>query len=118
MCKIELERRISVVLEHVIVGNLLVLSFTYDGERLFDLESMRRILSGLWRRGKGRPDYFLSFFRSHRFSATQISKMVRSCSRLFQLYPEMTILPKLEFFTSLGVQMKTLQKLWSINRSF
>ncbi|KAM1494613.1 hypothetical protein EV2_029887 [Malus domestica] len=45
-CKTELERRISAVLEHVTVDDLLVLSFTYDGERLFDLESVRRIISG------------------------------------------------------------------------
>ncbi|XP_022730075.1 root phototropism protein 2 [Durio zibethinus] len=45
-CKNELEKRISVILEHVTVDDLLVLSFTYDGERLFDLDSVRRIISG------------------------------------------------------------------------
>ncbi|KAL3510678.1 hypothetical protein ACH5RR_030079 [Cinchona calisaya] len=40
-CKNELEKRISAILEHVTVDDLLVLSFTYDGERLFDLESVR-----------------------------------------------------------------------------
>lgn len=45
-CKTELEKRISAILDHVTVDNLLVLSFTYDGERLFDLESVRRIISG------------------------------------------------------------------------
>lgn len=45
-CKTELEKRISVILEHVTVDDLLVLSFTYDGERLFDLESVRKIISG------------------------------------------------------------------------
>ncbi|KAA8550459.1 hypothetical protein F0562_002143 [Nyssa sinensis] len=45
-CKNELEKRVSVILEHVTVDDLLVLSFTYDGERLFDLESVRRIISG------------------------------------------------------------------------
>ncbi|KAK4483046.1 hypothetical protein RD792_010222, partial [Penstemon davidsonii] len=45
-CKNELEKRISLILEHVTVDDLLVLSFTYDGERLFDLESVRRIISG------------------------------------------------------------------------
>ncbi|KAF2296927.1 hypothetical protein GH714_012920 [Hevea brasiliensis] len=33
-------------IERVMVGDLLVLSFTYDGERLFDLESVKRIISG------------------------------------------------------------------------
>ncbi|GMH07979.1 hypothetical protein Nepgr_009819 [Nepenthes gracilis] len=45
-CKNELEKRISAILEHVTVNDLLVLSFTYDGEGLFDLESVRRIISG------------------------------------------------------------------------
>ncbi|KAL5759002.1 hypothetical protein ACOSP7_021613 [Xanthoceras sorbifolium] len=45
-CKKELQKRISAILEHVTVDDLLVLSFTYDGERLFDLESVRRIIGG------------------------------------------------------------------------
>ncbi|KAG7637981.1 Root phototropism protein 2 [Arabidopsis thaliana] len=44
-CKNELEKRISVVLEHVSVDDLLIPSFTYDGERLLDLDSVRRIIS-------------------------------------------------------------------------
>ncbi|BAT88211.1 hypothetical protein VIGAN_05165800 [Vigna angularis var. angularis] len=45
-CKTELEKRISSTFEHVTADDLLLLSFTYDGERLFDLESVRRIISG------------------------------------------------------------------------
>ncbi|CAN0923536.1 Root phototropism protein 2 [Linum grandiflorum] len=45
-CKHELEKRVAAILEHVTVDDLLVLSFTYDGERLFELESVRRIISG------------------------------------------------------------------------
>lgn len=45
-CKIELEKRISAILEHVTVDDLLITSYTYDGEKLFDLESVRRIISG------------------------------------------------------------------------
>lgn len=52
-CKNELERRVSAVLEHVMVGDLLVLSFTYDGERLFDLDSVRRIIAGFVEREQG-----------------------------------------------------------------
>lgn len=51
-CKNELEKRISAILEHVTVDDLLVLSFTYDGERLFDLESVRRIISGFMEKEK------------------------------------------------------------------
>ncbi|KAJ0261887.1 NPH3 domain-containing protein [Hirschfeldia incana] len=45
-CKNEVEKRISAVLEHVTVDDLLIPSFTYDGERLLDLDSVRRIISG------------------------------------------------------------------------
>lgn len=45
-CKIELEKRISAILEHVTVDDLLITSYTYDGEKLFDLESVRRIIAG------------------------------------------------------------------------
>ncbi|KAA8543631.1 hypothetical protein F0562_021623 [Nyssa sinensis] len=45
-CKNQLEKRISAILEHVTVDDLLVVSFTYDGETLFDLESVRRIIAG------------------------------------------------------------------------
>lgn len=51
-CKNELEKRISAILEHVTVDDLLVLSFTYDGERLFDLESVRRLISGFMEKEK------------------------------------------------------------------
>ncbi|KAI7738471.1 hypothetical protein M8C21_031600, partial [Ambrosia artemisiifolia] len=46
VCKKQLEKRISAILEHVTVDDLLVLSYTFDGEQLFDLESVRRIISG------------------------------------------------------------------------
>lgn len=51
--KNELEKRISSILEHVTVADLLVFSFTYDGERLFDLESVRRVISGFVEKEKG-----------------------------------------------------------------
>lgn len=51
-CKNDLEKRISMILEHVTTDDLLVLSFSYDGERLLDLESVRRIISGFVEREK------------------------------------------------------------------
>ncbi|KAL5711526.1 ATPase of 26S proteasome regulatory subunit 4 [Ranunculus cassubicifolius] len=44
-CKNDLEKRIGTILEHVTVDDLLVVSFNYDGEKLYDLESVRRIIS-------------------------------------------------------------------------
>ncbi|KAF7119669.1 hypothetical protein RHSIM_Rhsim13G0057700 [Rhododendron simsii] len=45
-CKNEIENRISAVLEHVTVDDLMILTVSYDGGRLLDLESARRILAG------------------------------------------------------------------------
>ncbi|GAB2286477.1 ATPase of 26S proteasome regulatory subunit 4, variant 2 [Dionaea muscipula] len=45
-CMNELEKRISSNVEHVSVDDLLVLSCSYDGQSLFDLESVRRIITG------------------------------------------------------------------------
>ncbi|XP_073040350.1 root phototropism protein 2-like [Primulina eburnea] len=44
--KKDLEKRISAILDHAKVDDLFVLSCTYDGERLCDLETVRRIISG------------------------------------------------------------------------
>ncbi|XP_050137704.1 transcription termination factor MTERF2, chloroplastic-like [Malus sylvestris] len=55
-------------------------------------------------------DSFLSFLRNHGFSATQISKVVRSCPQLLYSNPEKTLLPKLEFFRSTGVSREALVK--------
>ncbi|CAK9324425.1 unnamed protein product [Citrullus colocynthis] len=51
-CKNEVEKRISMVLEHLSVDDLLAMSFTYDGERLVELESIRRIILGFVEREK------------------------------------------------------------------
>lgn len=40
------------VLEHLSVDDLLAMSFTYDGERLVELESIRRIILGFVEREK------------------------------------------------------------------
>nr|XP_043621652.1 root phototropism protein 2-like [Erigeron canadensis] len=44
-CKKQLENQISGVLEHVTVDDLLTLSYTFDGEKLGDMESVRRIVT-------------------------------------------------------------------------
>ncbi|KAJ4907368.1 Root phototropism protein 2 [Raphanus sativus] len=53
-CKNEVETRISAVLEHVTVDDLLIPSFTYDGERLLDLDSVGRIISGFFEKEKSK----------------------------------------------------------------
>ncbi|KAK9047962.1 hypothetical protein SSX86_033076, partial [Deinandra increscens subsp. villosa] len=42
----KLEKRISGVLEHATVDDLLILSYRFDGERVRDMESVRRIVTG------------------------------------------------------------------------
>ncbi|XP_015949201.1 root phototropism protein 2 [Arachis duranensis] len=44
-CRSELEKRIAAVLELATVDDILVLSFAYDGDRLSDLETVRKIVS-------------------------------------------------------------------------
>jgi hypothetical protein len=64
-CKNELEKWISTILEHVTVDDLLVLSLTYDGERLFDLESERRIISGFAKKEKSVAVFNADDFGEH-----------------------------------------------------
>ncbi|XP_057473624.1 root phototropism protein 2-like [Actinidia eriantha] len=70
--KHELERRVAAVLEHVTVDDLLVVSFTYDGERLFDLESVRRIVAGFVERERR-----VAVFNASDFSEMCSAGMVR-----------------------------------------
>ncbi|XP_076944651.1 root phototropism protein 2-like [Bidens hawaiensis] len=48
----KLEKLISAVLEHVTVDDLLILTSRFDGERLHDLESVRRIVKGFMEKEK------------------------------------------------------------------
>ncbi|KAK5813579.1 root phototropism protein 2 [Gossypium arboreum] len=70
-CRNEVEKRISLILEHVTVDDLLVLSFTYDGERLFDLDSVRRIISGFVEKEKSMAVFNGGDFREVSSSAMQ-----------------------------------------------
>ncbi|CAH1420267.1 unnamed protein product [Lactuca virosa] len=45
-CKKQLEKRISVILDQATIDDLLDLSYTFDRERLCDMESVRRIVIG------------------------------------------------------------------------
>uniref|UniRef100_A0A2P2IZH4 Uncharacterized protein MANES_02G218100 n=1 Tax=Rhizophora mucronata TaxID=61149 RepID=A0A2P2IZH4_RHIMU len=78
-CHNEIEKRISVILEHVTVDDLLVLSLTYDGERLFDLESVRRIVSGFAEKEKSVAVFNAGDFRETCSPAMQrVAKTVDS----------------------------------------
>ncbi|KAD6119937.1 hypothetical protein R6Q59_025972 [Mikania micrantha] len=72
VCKKQLEKRISAILEHVTVDDLLVLSYTFDGERLFDLESVRRIISGFVEKEKS-----VSVFNGGDFREVSSTAMLR-----------------------------------------
>ncbi|CAN6567034.1 unnamed protein product [Malus baccata var. baccata] len=58
----------------------------------------------------------LALLRNHGLSQTQISKLVRSRPPIISANPEKTLLPKLEFVSSL--RGWTLQKLWLIIHIF
>ncbi|RAL42300.1 hypothetical protein DM860_012083 [Cuscuta australis] len=78
--KNELEKRISAILEHATVDDLLILSFTSDGERLLDLESVRRVVSGFVEKENG----VLGFnggggdFRSPGVCSTAVQRIART----------------------------------------
>ncbi|PWA68667.1 BTB/POZ-like protein [Artemisia annua] len=72
LCKKQLEKRITAMLEHVTVDDLLVLSYTFDGERLFDLESVRRIISGFVEKEKS-----VSVFNGGDFREVSSTAMLR-----------------------------------------
>ncbi|KAK9065996.1 hypothetical protein SSX86_015398 [Deinandra increscens subsp. villosa] len=72
VCKKQLEKRISAILEHVTVDDLLVLSYTFDGERLYDLESARRIISGFVEKEKS-----VSVFNGGDFRENSSTAMLR-----------------------------------------
>nr|GEV56802.1 root phototropism protein 2 [Tanacetum cinerariifolium] len=72
LCKKQLEKRITAMLEHVTVDDLLVLSYTFDGESLFDLESVRRIISGFVEKEKS-----VSVFNGGDFKEVSSTAMLR-----------------------------------------
>lgn len=91
-CKNELEKRISVILEHVTVDDLLVLSFTYDGERLFDLDSVRRIISGFVEKEKTMAVFNGADFKDVSSSAMQrVAKTIDAYLSEIATVPELTI---------------------------
>ncbi|XP_015931746.1 root phototropism protein 2 [Arachis duranensis] len=91
-CKRELEKRISEILEHVTVDDLLVLSFTYDGERLLDLDSVRRIISGFVEKEKSESVFSAGTFRED-FSAAmhRVAKTIDVYLAEIAAYADLTI---------------------------
>ncbi|OMP02284.1 hypothetical protein COLO4_11224 [Corchorus olitorius] len=91
-CKNELEKRISVILEHVTVDDLLVLSFTYDGESLLDMDSIRRIISGFVEKEKNMAVFNGGDFREVTSSAMQrVAKTVDAYLGEIATVAELTI---------------------------
>ncbi|XP_042494753.1 uncharacterized protein LOC122074031 [Macadamia integrifolia] len=60
-----------------------------------------------------RPDTNLTLFRNHGFTEKQISMLIRKCPALLVAKPTETLLPKLEYFYSVGVQNSDLAKILS-----
>lgn len=92
-CKNELEKRISTILEHVTVDDLLVVSFSYDGEKLFDLESVRKIISGFVEKEKSVGVFNGGDFREVSCSTAmlRVAKTVDAYLGEIATYPELTI---------------------------
>ncbi|XP_031259294.1 uncharacterized protein LOC116117386 [Pistacia vera] len=61
-------------------------------------------------RSRERPDAVLALLRDYGFSKTQISKLIRKRPRLLLADTQKTLLPKLEFFHSIGVSQSDLTR--------
>ncbi|KAK9912761.1 hypothetical protein M0R45_036605 [Rubus argutus] len=64
-----------------------------------------------------RADSVLACFRNHGFSETQISMVVRSRPQVLTAHFEKTLLPKLQYFSSLGVAREDLAEAVASNAS-
>ncbi|XP_057963738.1 uncharacterized protein LOC131154920 [Malania oleifera] len=64
-------------------------------------------------RNPDRANSILTLFRNHGFTQTQISKVVRGRPSILAIDPEGTLLPKLQFFLSIGVSGTDLAKIIS-----
>lgn len=91
-CKKELEKRVSSILEHVTVDDLLILSFSYDGERLFDLESVRRIISAFVEKEKSVAVFSGDFQEVCSAPTERVVKMVDAYLGEIAIYSELSIL--------------------------
>lgn len=90
--KNELERRISVILEYVTMDDLLVLSFSYNGTKLFDLESVRRIVLGFVEKEKSVAVFNAGDFREVCSTAMQrVAKTVDVYLGEIATYEELSI---------------------------
>ncbi|KAI9193827.1 hypothetical protein LWI28_000513 [Acer negundo] len=61
-----------------------------------------------------KPDSVIAFLKSHGFSETQISKVIRTRPCLLCANPKKTLLPKLELFYSKGISSPELAKILSV----
>ncbi|KAI9195670.1 hypothetical protein LWI28_017092 [Acer negundo] len=61
-----------------------------------------------------KPDSVIAFFKSHGFSETQISRVIRGRAQVLGASPERILLPKFEFFYSKGLSSPELAKILSV----
>ncbi|XP_047306166.1 uncharacterized protein LOC124909539 [Impatiens glandulifera] len=64
-------------------------------------------------RSADQPDSVIALLKSHEFNDTQILKLIKSCPQVFGCSPSNIILPKLNFFYSLGVSIAELPSFMS-----
>ncbi|KAL5849482.1 hypothetical protein ACOSQ4_007495 [Xanthoceras sorbifolium] len=68
----------------------------------FSPESALSVSKKLQLKNPGKADAVISFFKSHGFSQTHISNIIKRTPNVLLCNPEKTVLPKLEFFYSKG----------------
>ncbi|KAG5514301.1 hypothetical protein RHGRI_035641 [Rhododendron griersonianum] len=64
-------------------------------------------------RSAEQPDSVLALLRNHGFTAAHISRLARRCPQVLSSDPKNTLLPKLEFFESIGIPSTDLANSFS-----
>ncbi|KAI9195703.1 hypothetical protein LWI28_017315 [Acer negundo] len=79
----------------------------------FSPESALSVSNKFQLKSPNKADAAISFFKSHGFSQTHISKIIKKQPRVLLSKPEKTLLPKLEFFYSNGFSCHEIANLLS-----
>ncbi|GAV81478.1 mTERF domain-containing protein [Cephalotus follicularis] len=81
----------------------------------FSLEAAKSLSNSVQFETPDNPDSVLNFLKHHGFTDTHIPRMVRKHPRLLLANAQKTILPKIEFFHSLGVSSTDIVRIFSTN---
>ncbi|KAF5732685.1 hypothetical protein HS088_TW17G00215 [Tripterygium wilfordii] len=84
----------------------------------FSLDTAKSLSKKVCFENPKRPDSVLDFLRNNGFTNTQISKLIRSIPSVLLTDTEKKLLPKLEFFRSVGISGSDLADVFSAGGNF